>query len=176
MVTVQQLPFVTLRDTILNIGEIVSLDITDAGIASYVWTPNDNISCSNCPNPVFQPLQTTTYQVAVTDTSACFTMLYPIKINIIEKYSVDVPNAFTPNGDGINDRIFVKGWGIKEIVSFKIYNRMGQEVYSSSNLNEGWDGTFKGKSQPIETYSYNLQVRTFDEKVRNKSGTLKLLK
>ena len=121
-------------------------------------------------------MKSTAYQVAVTDTSNCFTVNYPFNITILEKYSVNVPDAFTPNGDGVNDKIFVKGWGIKALINFKIYNRLGQEVYSSSELDEGWDGTFRGKAQPSETYNYIVEVKTFDDKTRSKSGVFKLLR
>ncbi len=176
LVSVQQIPSLQLKDTTLVIGEFLDINIADEGISSYVWTPYDYISCTNCPNPVIQPMGSISYQVAVTDTSNCFTVSYPLNIAILKQYSVDVPNAFTPNEDGVNDRVFVKGWGIKELLSFKIYNRMGQQVYSSSNLTEGWDGSYKGKPQPIETYSYQIQVITYEDEILTKSGTLKLLR
>lgn len=176
LVSVQQIPVVTLKDTTVIIGEFLDVDISDAGISSYVWSPPTFLNCATCPNPIIQALETTQYNVAITDTSQCFTVNYPLKLTVLKQYSVDVPSAFTPNGDGINDKIYVKGWGIKELVSFKIYNRLGREVYSSSDLNEGWDGYLNGKAQPIETYNYNVQVKTFENEILTKSGTLKLLR
>lgn len=175
-VGVQQIPVVALRDTSLVIGEYLNVDITNPEIASYVWSESGSISCSDCPNPIIRPMDSESFQVSVTDTSNCFTISYPFNISIMKKYSIDVPKAFTPNGDGINDRIFVKGWGIKDLVYFKIFNRLGQEVYNSSILEEGWDGEFRGSAQPNETYNFNVKVKTYEGEVLTKSGVFKLLR
>jgi gliding motility-associated-like protein len=70
---------------------------------------------------------------------------------------VDVANAFSPNGDGQNDIIFVKGYGI-EALEFRIYNRWGQLIFESNDINVGWDGTFKGVPQEAEVYVYTLKA------------------
>lgn len=147
-VAVQQPPVVFPRDTILIIGEEVRLDVSDPGISMYEWSPADHISCTDCPNPVFKAMENLSYEVAVTDTSGCFTLSYPFNLTVQKIYSVDVPQAFTPNGDGVNDVVFVKGWGIRELLVFRIFNRFGQLVFDSSDLNEGWDGTHKAGLSP----------------------------
>ncbi len=68
---------------------------------------------------------------------------------------VDVPSAFTPGKFGANSIIRVVGFGIKEM-KWSIYNRWGQKVYESNSLKSGWDGTFKGKLQPMDVYAYTL--------------------
>ena len=176
VVMVQQLPIVYPRDTTLIIGEEVQLDVSQKGISTYIWSPDNFISCAECPDPIFSAMESVSYQVAVTDTSGCFTISYPFNLNVKKIYSVDVPQAFSPNGDGINDVIFVKGWGIKELISFRVFNRFGQVVYESSDLNEGWDGTYKGRAQPMETYTYMVQVKTQEYGVLQKTGTIKLLR
>lgn len=176
-VLVQQYPVVYPRDTTLIIGETVALDVSDEGIASYTWTPDLYIEeGATTPNPVFKATETTAYEVAVQDTSACFNLSYPFVLTVEKKYSVAVPDAFTPNGDGINDKVFVQGWGLRELVVFRIYNRFGQVVYESDQLNDGWDGTWKGSPQPAETYSYQVQVRTEEDALLEKNGTLKLIR
>lgn len=172
-----QLPLlVHLRDTSIIIGESFRPDITDPAVETYNWTPALNVSCAYCSDPVLSPLETTNYVIAVTDTSHCFTTNHPFLLTVEKKYSVDLPNTFSPNNDGINDRVFVKGWGIKEIVAFKIHNRFGQLVYDSNNINEGWDGFYKGVPLPIETYSYMISVRTFENTTLSKTGTIKLIR
>lgn len=175
-VVVQQIPVVAMKDSTIIIGEDFEVDILDWGIDSYVWTPAEGLSCANCPNPIVNPLVSTNFLVAVTDTSHCFTMQYPLSVTVLQKFSVDLPDAFTPNNDGVNDRVFVNGWGIRELVSLKIFNRFGQTVYQSSDLTEGWDGTFKGVPQPMETYQYVVTVKTYDDKLLTQKGSLMLVR
>lgn len=87
----------------------------------------------------------------------------------------DVPNSFTPNGDGVNDKIFVKGFGIAKM-DWTIYNRFGTVVFYSSAVKNGWDGTFKGVLQPQEVYSYTLRVQFGDGTTKTKTGDITLLR
>lgn len=174
-VWVQQPLKLSIRDTSVIIGETFTPDISDPAISNYLWEPAETVSCSTCPNPDLFTLNNTTYTISITDTTNCFTMKYPFNLSVIKKFSVDVPDAFTPNGDGINDLIFVKGWGIKELVYFKVFNRLGQLIYESSDLNNGWDGSYKGIIQPIETYTYLVEVKTYDDTFLSKKGSFKLI-
>jgi gliding motility-associated-like protein len=88
---------------------------------------------------------------------------------------MDVPNAFTPNGDGINDKVFVRGFGIAKM-SWKIYNRWGQVVFSTTNRNEGWDGRYKGVIQPQEVYTYTLDLEFSDGQKLTRTGDITLLR
>ena len=88
---------------------------------------------------------------------------------------IDVPNAFTPNGDGINDKVFVRGFGITKM-NFRIYNRWGQLVFQSVDEVNGWDGKFKGVIQPMDSYGYTLEV-TFGNGTRaTKKGDITLVR
>ncbi|GEO10317.1 hypothetical protein SAE01_28130 [Segetibacter aerophilus] len=88
---------------------------------------------------------------------------------------IDVPNAFTPNGDGINDKVFVRGFGITRL-AWKIYNRWGALVFETIDRTEGWDGTYKGKVQPNEVYHYVLDVEYSDNSKFQKRGDITLLR
>lgn len=88
---------------------------------------------------------------------------------------LDVPNAFTPNGDGVNDKAIVVGVGISKLI-FRIYNRLGQLVFETTDYTQGWDGTFKGKQQPMDAYGYTLDAQFFDGKSIKKSGDITLLR
>ena len=103
-----------------------------------------------------------------TDT-VCQTIDYKIIPN------VDVPNAFTPNGDGVNDQVHVKGFGIKNI-SWKIYNRWGTLVFQSSNFKQGWDGKYQGQLQPQDVYAYVLDVEFVNGEKFVKKGDITLLR
>jgi len=87
----------------------------------------------------------------------------------------DVPNAFSPNGDGINDKIFVKGFGIATM-KWNIYNRWGVLVFQSSSKNVGWDGIFKGIMQPEDVYHYIVEIKMTDGKRFTKKGDITLLR
>lgn len=177
LVEVSQKPnYNGLRDTSLIIGETVDIDLQLSNNLVYTWTPTDDLSCSDCPNPTFQPLSSRTYYLTIKDRFNCFEINDSIYIEVDEKYSLDVPKAFSPNGDGINDIIFAKGWGLKELIAFKIYNRFGELVFESSDFNKGWDGTYKGKIQNIETYVYTVEALTFGDKVLTKKGNISLLR
>jgi len=175
-IAVQQMPVVVLKDTTLIIGESFTLNIADKGIKTYKWTPDFGLSCSDCSELMVSPLESASYTVTVTDTSDCFEVLYDMSVEVLHKFSIALPSAFTPNGDGLNDYIHVKGWGIKSLIEFSIYNRFGEKVYSSSELSEGWDGTFNGELQPIETYSYMVKAMTYLDEVIEQHGYLKILK
>jgi gliding motility-associated-like protein len=90
---------------------------------------------------------------------------------------VDVPNAFTPNGDGINDVIRVRGYGIAKL-NFRIYNRWGTLVYQSagSKTNTGWDGRYNGVLQPQDVYMYIADIEFTDGTKYQKKGDITLLR
>jgi gliding motility-associated-like protein len=87
----------------------------------------------------------------------------------------DIPNAFSPNGDGVNERIYVRGFGVAKM-TWKIYNRWGVLVYLGTNLNEGWDGKYNGKIQPQEVYNYTLEIEFSDKAKAFKKGDITLLR
>ena len=96
---------------------------------------------------------------------------------IVEKpYALYSPNAFSPDGDGINDLFKVSGQGMSDF-QIEIYNRWGQMVYKSIDLSNGWDGTFKGKNLPTGTYVYKIKTSKFGlEQILVKSGSVGLVR
>jgi gliding motility-associated-like protein len=175
-ITVQQPPYVLLTDSTIIIGESIQYDIADNGIKNYEWLPDTEISDANIANPLIMPTETRTYSVAVTDTADCFTETFSFDINVEKKYSVDVPTAFTPNGDNINDLIMVKGWGIKELKYFRVFDRYGAKVFETNDVNEGWDGKYKGVDQESGIYNYIVRVLSYDDKIRETKGAFELIK
>ncbi len=96
-------------------------------------------------------------------------------ISIVINSLVDVPNAFSPNGDGINDKIFVRGYGIAKM-TWVIYNRWGKVVYQGTDPAEGWDGKYNGRLQPQEVYHYTLVVEFSSKGRTTKKGDITLLR
>ncbi|MBA7563498.1 hypothetical protein ES708_05157 [subsurface metagenome] len=167
-------------DTSIIIGDtvaIVAYDSLNRDIIAYNWSPDERITCTDCPDPTVQPLQTTTYTLVVTDTNECFiSESFEVNIEVTEEYRIGVPDAFTPNGDQINDEIKVDGWGIKNLIEFRIYNRWGTEVFFTNDINQAWDGKYKGKLQSIDSYAYVLKAEMWDDRIVVKKGTLSLIR
>ena len=95
----------------------------------------------------------------------------PIIINPL----LDVVSAFSPNNDGVNDRAVVIGYGIEKM-TFRIYNRWGEMVFESANQEQGWDGKYKGKNQPMDAYGYTLEALMFGGTRVQKSGSITLVR
>ncbi|OFY83486.1 MAG: hypothetical protein A2275_16955, partial [Bacteroidetes bacterium RIFOXYA12_FULL_35_11] len=175
-VEVFQVPQITMSDTSVIIGETVNLNVYNSEILYYNWVAENSLSCLDCYNPVAIPLEPTMYSVFVTDLYHCFTQNYFVFIDVMKKYSVDVPELFTPNGDGKNDHVFVRGWGIKELMEFRIFNRFGEMVFESKELTAGWDGSYKREPQNIETFTYVVRVLTHNNDILTKKGFIKLIR
>jgi len=86
-----------------------------------------------------------------------------------------IPNAFTPNEDGLNDSFGALGYGVKDY-HLIIYNRWGQLVFESNNINNQWDGTFQGVKSPPGSYIYNIQATGYYQGDFHKEGTISIVK
>jgi gliding motility-associated-like protein len=89
--------------------------------------------------------------------------------------AIDVPTGFSPNGDGKNDVLYVKGGAI-ETMNIKIFNRWGEKVFESSSLSHGWDGTYKGKPQEMDAFAYVLNATFIDGTTALKKGNITLVR
>lgn len=174
---IQQKPsFALMKDTRIIIGEELNLNV-QAGIGfNYRWRPAEGLSCTDCPNPIAQPLETTQYIVDIWDDYGCYPISDTIIIEVDKIFTLDVPSAFSPNGDGVNDIIFARGFGLKELIAFKIYNRFGELVFESNSFDHGWNGKYRDQDQNIETYIYTVEALTFGGEVLTKKGNISLLK
>ena len=172
------LEVIVFSDTTIKSGQSAQLKVTPAGNFAYQWSPPTDISCTTCPNPVATPSATTTYTVVVTDTNGCNGM-DEVTITVVENALVVVPNAFSPNGDLINDDLFAYVLGSAELIEFNIYNRWGQVVFTTnvveSERSLGWDGTFRGSDQPMGCYAYVVRAVVESEEVVM-SGNITLLR
>lgn len=97
-------------------------------------------------------------------------------VTVEKPYAIYAPNAFSPDGDGLNDFFKVSGQGVIDF-EMEIFNRWGQMVFKSSNINHKWDGTFRGKDLPTGTYIYKIKIITYGENQKSvKSGTISLVR
>lgn len=145
------------------------------GASRYLWDFGDGENSTDV-NPVHQYNATGSYRAVLYayNTANCvdsFIQNVPIIINPL----LDVPNAFTPGKYGVNGIVKVAGFGIGKM-SWKIYNRWGQVVFQTSDRKQGWDGTFKDALQPMDVYTYTLDVEFTDGVKLRKTGDITLLR
>jgi gliding motility-associated-like protein len=142
---------------------------------TYLWEFGDGES-STAFAPVHEYNATGRYVARLTATSrAGCAAVYELQVDVIINPLLDVPNAFTPGRFGINSVINVRGFGIGKM-NWRIYNRWGQMIFQSASKRQGWDGFYKGKLQPIDTYTYTLDVEFTDGKKLRKTGDITLLR
>lgn len=178
LVNVQPVPNVDAGDDIeLNVGDIIQLNATVGNIAeTFEWLPNvDILDGGNTTNPELQPLQTRDYIITATSEFGC-SLSDTVMVTVNNLFNLWIPNAFTPNDDGTNDEIGITSKGIKEIDVFRIYNRLGLKVFETNDINEKWDGTFKGQTQELGVYVYYVIGITFLDELFKDKGNITLIR
>lgn len=144
----------------------------------YQWTPTQDMETPNSPSSLVHPLESTLYSVSVTDTFGCsLTNMLTIEVHELtcdEPY-IYVPNAFSPNGDGKNDVLFVRS-EILEDFYFAVYSRWGEKVFECASLEVGWDGTYKGKPCQNGVYDYYFSGTCVGGKTKELKGNVMLVR
>lgn len=159
-----------------EIYEAVVFNNLSQNATSYYWDFGDgNHSTDTNPTHLYsREGEYTICLLANKDIGCEDTLCRPLKVMF--KAIVDVANAFSPNGDGQNDVIYVKGYGIEEL-EFRIYNRWGELVFETNDISTGWDGTYKGIPQEMEVYVYTLRAKFKDGSESGlKRGNITLLR
>jgi len=164
-------------DVVIDIGDIIQFDATIENNAETIqWLPNvDILSGANTANPELQPLQSRDYVLTATSEFGC-SLSDTVSVTVNNIFNFWVPNAFSPNEDGNNDAIGITPKGIKDIQVFRIYNRWGQKVFETNDLNQKWDGTFKGKPQELGVYVYYVIGITFLDELFKDKGNITLIR
>lgn len=147
-----------------------------SGAVSYNWDFGDGRgSTDHTPRP-YQYRRTGEYKaclVAKSSDGCTDTTCRLVATDVLPL--ADLPTAFTPNGDGNNDVLYVVGAGI-EAMNLKIYNRWGEHVFESDKQTDGWDGTHKGKQQEMDTYAFVLNITFIDGTTLSKKGNVTLIR
>jgi gliding motility-associated-like protein len=143
----------------------------------YKWTPTDGLDNDTLSSPMASPQQTTSYYLVMSDP---FYQLTADSVTVyVDDYclpeEVYIPNVFSPNNDGINDELYVRGQHIKE-AHFTVYNRWGEIVFETVNQAIGWKGQYKNKDCPEGVYFYVAEVTFVDGEVTEKKGNITLLR
>jgi gliding motility-associated-like protein len=142
---------------------------------TYSWDFGDG-SGSNAINPSHQYLKTgkwTVCLIARTTEGCADTVCKGVESDV--RVGIDIPNAFSPNGDGENEVLYVRGGAIVTM-NLKIFNRWGTKVFESSSLSSGWDGTYNGKPLEMDAYAYVLTASFIDGTTAQMQGNVSLVR
>jgi gliding motility-associated-like protein len=176
-------PVVTITgSTTIVVGTGVPMPVSySPNIATYTWTPDKNLSCTDCPTPYVNPKFTTTYNVRVQDIYGC-AINQDITITVIcNSQNYFVPNTFSPNGDGQNDVFLPRGRNIDRVNRMQVFNRWGELMYEKRNfmvndVSAGWNGTYKGKPATADVYIYVIEFVCENASVVPYRGNVTLLR
>ncbi len=164
--------------TSIQIGN--SATLTASGGATYSWTPTTGLNNSTIANPVASPSVTTKYCVYVFDVNGCYDSacviitVTPEPIVCGEFY---IPNAFSPNGDFEND-IFTAYINPICLLEYKliIYNRWGENIFETTDINQGWDGKLRGELSNSAVYAFYCKAKLINGKEFFKEGNVSLVR
>ncbi len=160
-------------DTTIAAGQVVPLWVKGKEVDSVYWTPAHWLDTFYSFHPLASPQAPVTYIATGTNIYGCFNTA-SVRIDIME--DLFIPNAFSPNGDGVNDVFRVENGGYRRMLDFSIFNRWGQRVFSGAHtIDGGWDGTYNGQIADGGVYHYYIKTELRD-KVEVFKGDLTLLR
>lgn len=160
-------------DTMIRYGDTVALSVK--GALYYVWWPSAAVDTPTSATPLAYPKESTRFWVMGLNEWGCRDSVQ-VSIGVVPNPACFVPNAFSPNGDGLNDVFKVECSLSQKLILFKIFNRAGQEIYNGTNLSQGWDGNFGGRPCDVGTYFYYIKLAFPGGDVRTYKGELQLLR
>lgn len=156
-------------------GMNVNTQLKARGIgSSYQWLPQSGLNDNNRIDPIFNFNKDVEYLIRILNTNGCQT-LDTLNVLVEDEADIFVPDAFSPNGDGRNDKLEFFLRGIKSI-HFWVFNRWGQLMFETTNPSQKWDGVFNGKPQPLETYVWIAEGTTYTGRVIRKRGQTVLIR
>jgi gliding motility-associated-like protein len=180
--TVKQQPFPVILQTNFAIDTIMFGDtiktVTVSGnydpYLSYLWQPSSGLGCDTCQNTFAAPLQTTVYTIDAVDTMGCRGQT-TFEVVVLSEYIIYIPNAFTPDNNGVNDIFRIYAKGVKNI-TLQIFNRWGEKIFHSTKLEDGWDGTYHNKEMTPSVYVYVAQLEFLNGYKTIKKGSVTLIR
>ncbi len=186
--TCSQTDTLSTRITVLRLPDIIATHANDidcsfsssklnaSGGNSYTWTPASSLDNSGSANPIAFPTATTVYTVTGKNEDGCNNSdTVTVKVDFKGKMIFGLPNAFTPNGDGLNDCFGVEPWGRLSQLDFSIYNQWGQRVFHTSDPHNCWDGNYNGNPEQAGVFVYMIKAKTACGNI-DKKGTITLVR
>ena len=170
-------------DQTVELGESIDINLEinfpKSSIENIIWTPS--FECDTCLEHSFTPFKSQEYKVHIIDKNGCEAE-DEIQVSVIEQRNIFIPNAFSPNNDGINDVFYIFGGiAVKSVLSFEIFDRWGNKVSSFYNFQPnqpsfGWNGLIRGKKADQGIYAYSASIVFIDGEILHFMGNLSLMK
>jgi gliding motility-associated-like protein len=165
-------------DYYINIGDTITITpVSNVVSATYSWNPNLNLICegTGCSWVFAFPEDTTTYYITVFDNETGCSAVDSMTVFVDNLIDIYLPSAFSPNGDGFNDVLFLRGHGIVEF-NLRIYDRWGALIFETDDLERGWDGTLYDKKCEQGTYVYILNYTLRKQAPKTEKGNILLVR
>jgi gliding motility-associated-like protein len=148
--------------------------VTDG--VSFFWSPETDLETPKQLTTVSNTMKSMVYYLNTTSGFGCVNK-DSIRVIVEVVTLLDLPTAFSPNGDGINDKFHIVRWlNIQKLKEFAVYNRWGEKIFATTDLYEGWDGTFRNREQPMSTYVWYAIGLTKDGEEVVKKGNVTLVR
>ncbi len=176
-ITVHQLPEISIGGPIEAVkDQVIPLAPSSTKPVTYEWL-DDRIECATCDTAYLNAQDPGLYFVRATDEFGCEDM-DSVQLKVVSSCLSDVyvPNTFSPNGDGVNEKLMVRGLTLTDISSFRVYDRWGTLVFESDNMINGWDGTKNGLPLSSDVFVYYVEAVCGNGQVAIKSGNVTLLR
>lgn len=169
-------------NVIIGLGDSLMLQpLANRPIDTFYWEYPSLLPCSDCLNPMLHPTNEEIHQITAFDENGCESTDF-ITVTIAKERLVYIPTAFSPNGDGSNDRFTIyAGNGVEKIEDFNIFNRWGEQVFEQKELipgdeSLGWDGRLRGKKMLPDVYVYFAKVTFVDGRVEIYTGDITIMR
>ncbi|MBS1779207.1 MAG: gliding motility-associated C-terminal domain-containing protein [Bacteroidetes bacterium] len=177
VVTVRDLPNISVKKSNDITCSDNTTELSASGALKYQWYPDASLDDHLSPNVIASPESTIDYQVVGINQYGCAdTAIISVNVKKEGALSLIIPDAFSPNNDGKNDCFQIYSNSAFVTYEFAIYNRWGQQVFHSNNINDCWDGKFKGVDAEMGTYSYFIKGNTSGCSNIFKKGMIHLLR
>jgi len=161
------------NDTIIL--QNVPFQLSGSGGVIYHWDPPAGLSNPDIANPVATLQDDMTYELTVETQEGCIAK-DTIHLEVFKGSAIYVPTGFTPNSDGRNDLLKPRYIGIRKLYYFVIYNRWGQKVFETNNLQQGWDGRIGGKEMGTDSFVWMIKAEDYVGKMYELKGTTTLIR
>lgn len=169
-------PKIFFQEAFYDFNTIIKTKV-DSGYSVYDWSPKMNLNFYNDKDPTFRGYSDISYALYRQDPTSNCSVIDTYNITVTTNFIFDLPNAFTPNSDGLNDVIkSIYNSGIASLNFLKIYNRKGNIVFQTTQLTAGWDGRVKGIEQESDAYFWTAEYVTKKNETLRRSGSFLLIK